>query len=208
MSNRIELASDLGTAIPMPPIDRPYAVRRARRVGSLMVVIVFALLTSLSVFATPAHASAYEQQVGYLGKVSVYGPMVTASDTQNYVKIFTTNGFVASRATAFTGAQRISATYQLQQLGTTGWTTLVTSQSFSGTVSGGGTLSFPALKLFPSAVSNFPQTFRIKINVMWSLASSGMNIGFASIVPSQAGDTACRANYFRGCTAYTNGVTI
>lgn len=189
-----------------PGTDRPRGGRRARRLGSLVVVVV-ALLSSFATVAAPANASAYEQTAGYLGKVSVYAPMVTASDTTTYAKIFTTNGFVASRATAFTGAQRISATYQLQQLTTTGWTTLLTSQSFSGTVYGSGTLRFPTHSLYPSSVSNFPQTFRIKINVVWSLASNGASIGFASIVPSHAGDTACRTLYYR-CTTYTNGVTI
>ncbi len=178
---------------------------------ALLTLVVAILLSFVS--AAPASAATVQNRSGYTGSITLKGAMTIGQDQMVYntccsyvLKRFTNAGFTAYPTTAFSGRQTISAMYGLQRWNGSSWVIERQSGTYSGTVSPGGSLSFPAVTLESSnRTGQFP--YRIVISVMWTRTYAGTTLGGENVVSNRLADNVCSTRFTR-CTPYTDSVVM
>ena len=181
---------------------------------TLVAAVVAVLLSFLS--ATPASAATAVNRSDYTGSVTLSGAMTTGRDQMVYngtnyggsyvLKRFTNDGFTAYPTTAFSGRQTISAVYRLQRWNGSRWVIERQTGTYSGTVSAGGRLTFPAVTLDgPTLIGQFP--YRMAVSIVWSRTYAGTTLGGENIVANRYADNVCATRFTR-CTPYTDSVVM
>ena len=179
--------------------------------SAILAVLVAIILSAFS--AAPASAATYTNRSGYTGGVTLNGPMTTGRDQMVYntccsyvLKRFSSAGVTVTATTAYAGTQRVYGVYQLQRWYNGAWQNLAQSGTYSGLVSGGGTLTFPGVTLdAPHYTGQFP--YRIRVALSWERASTGTALGAQWIIANRLAENACATRFTR-CTPYTDSVVM
>lgn len=190
----------------------PCLTRRLSR-GTLAVLggLLMSLLLALA-NPTPAQAAYYVGRSGQIGSVTVDGPMVNAWDvgvrlangTYFYTKNWNVGGFIVTRSPS-SYSQRVAGVSTIQRWD--GRWVDIQSRSWTGTVSGGGTLSFPAWTWSPTNVPNNRASYRVNFQIAWYDAASGKLLAYTAILPNAYSDNRCSTKNLR-CTSYTDGLNF
>jgi hypothetical protein len=184
------------------------------RVRRLAVVLALATVAGAGLAVTPADAVTGSVLSGRPGSVTVRNaPMLLAWDTQfvSYgvpltFRNFDTQGAIAYRSPATSGAQTVTARYFLQRW-TGQWTNWRTSDTYSGVLSGGTTsISFPRWQDSPASQPIGENHYRIVYAMNW-YDSLGRNIGFMEVFHNRVGETKCATKWVR-CTPSPGWITM
>lgn len=188
--------------------------RPARTSFITSMLAAFAVLLSI-VAAQPASAAVAQNVSGRPGSVSVNGPLITGRDVMYYngyagsyyTRTFSTAGVSVARSGAYAGTQRVGGSYSLQRWVNGGWQNVQISGTYSGTVSGTGRLTFPAMSFSnpPQYTGRFP--YRIRVTLVWQNYSTGAMLGVENIVASTYADNQC-ATRFIACRSYTDTIVM
>lgn len=102
---------------------------------------------------------------------------------------------------------RVPATGTLQRWVNGAWQNVQFSGTYSGTVSGTGRLTFPAMSFSnpPQYTGRFP--YRIRVSLVWQNYYTGATLGAENIVPSTYADNQC-ATRFIACRSYTDSIVM
>lgn len=188
----------------LPPLTR----RTGRAVGIGLLLAVCLTL----VFPGHAAAAYYAGSAGQTGSVSLSGPMINAYDvgrpgmygTTFYSKNFNVGGYSVTRSPS-SWSQRVTAVSTIQRWD--GRWVDIQSRSFSGNVSGSGSLAIPAWTWSPTGVPNNRSFYRVNYLIGWNDASTGQLVAFTAILPNSYSDNHCNARNLP-CTAYTYGLNF
>lgn len=178
--------------------------RSARRVAAVLAAAVLVPLLS----AQPASAVAATSVTGRPGPVTVTLPMLGAYEQvtpQASMRQLATNGMVVGRSSAAAGSQLVSAQYVLQRSVNGRWVNLEFSPQYSGTISGTGTLRFPAWSKVPLVQDLRATGYRFVYNIVWASYTTGTAIAAEQVYSNRPGENLCYTRT-RRCTAYTDGV--
>jgi hypothetical protein len=176
-------------------------------VGGLLAALLMALIPTAT-----AHAAYYAAPSGRIGSVTVNGPMINAYDvgrwlpngTYFYSKNWGVGGFTVTRSPS-SYSQRVTGVSTIQRWD--GRWVDIQSRSWTGTVSGAGTLSFPTWTWSPTNVPNNRASYRVNFVITWTDYSSGQLLALTAILPNSYADNRCSTKHFR-CTSYTDGLNF
>lgn len=194
--------------------DRRSASRgMLRRLAQVAVASILALAAVFATSAAPAKAAAYVTPAGRIGSVTLNGPMINAFEVGQrglgystfYSKNIGVGGFTVTRSPS-SYSQRVDGTSFIQRWVDGRWV-IVQSRALGGTVSGNGTLSFPAWTWSPTGVQNHRSLHRVVFAIAWKDSSSGQALGSTLVLPTTVADNRCSAKNL-GCTTYTYGVNF
>lgn len=177
---------------------------------ALGALIVFLLLTLFA--PVRADAAMYAGTAGRIGSVSLNGPMLNAYDvgqrlwngTTFYSKNWGVGGFTVTRS-ASSWSQTVTGVSTVQRWD--GRWMDIQSRTWSGTVSGSGTLSFPAWTYSPTGVPNNRAGYRVNYLIKWNDSASGQLLAYTAILPNAYADNRCSTRTF-ACSSYTDGVNF
>lgn len=175
-------------------------------VGGLLMSLLLTFLTP-----APAQAATYVGRTGQIGSVTVNGPMVNAYDvgqrlangTYFYSKNWNVGGFTVTRSPS-SSSQLVTGISTIQRWD--GRWVDIQSRTWTGAVSGNGTLNFPAWTWSPANVPNQRQSYRVTFFIMWS-SLSGQTLAYTRVEPSTYADNLCATRNLP-CTYYTDGVNF
>lgn len=190
--------------------SQPVTIHAKRTIGAVGGLLMALLLTFFT--PAPAQAATYVGRSGQIGSVTLVGPMVNAYDvgqrlangTYFYSKNWNVGGFTVTRSPS-TYSQRVTAVAAIQRWD--GRWVDIQSRTWSGTVSGTGTLSFPAWTWSPTNVPNNRASYRVNYLIAWNDSSSGQFVALTGILPNTYADNKCSTRFFR-CTSYTDGLNF
>jgi len=173
--------------------------------GGLLIALLFSLVTPVR-----ADAAYFAGSSGRIGSVSLNGPMLVGSDwrTNGYAgtsiwwRAWEVGGFVVTRSPSSTAVQRVDGVSTIQRWD--GRWVDIQSRSWSGTVSGNGTLTFPAWNWTPSSQPNNRASYRVNYQITWRVWATNQLLAYTAILPSTYADSRCRMIQL-ACTSYTDG---
>ena len=175
--------------------------------GGLLIALLLTLFAPAG-----AEAAMYAGTSGRIGSVSLNGPMINVYDvgqrlangTTFYSKNWNVGGFTVTRS-ASSWSQTVTAVSTVQRWD--GRWVDISSRSWSGTVSGNGTLSFPAWTYSPTGVPTNRAGYRVNFQIRWNDWTSGQLLAYAAILPNTYADNRCSTRTLP-CSSFTDGVNF
>lgn len=186
-----------------------------RQFGTLRSVLVASavLVAALAVVGLPdrpAAAWSYAATVQRPGAVSI--PRVNATDwTYSSVStvpfLYSSEGPVAYRSPASTGAQNVAGSYAIQRWTGTQWATISTQYTPAYTISAGSTwVRLPALNV--TLQPHMRGYLRVSWAFAWTSATNAASLGATVILPSSTSDFACVTRSVRPCGTSSSWVRV
>ena len=117
------------------------------------------------------------------------------------------SGLTVGRSGAYAGMQDVVVIYYLQRIVNGSWVTWA-SQTYSGRMSGAGTVTFPRWVFNPSSQPSYRNSYRVVYGLAWAVAGSSQVLGNGVIVPSTTGDNRCVIAFGTPCQAYWDGIVF
>lgn len=194
----------------LTPVSVPPPTRRRVSIAAMAAVLVALMLSLVS--PVKADAAMYFGNAGRIGQVTLDGPMITAWDlgirlangTYFYTKNWNVGSFLVARSPS-SWSQTVTAESTLQRWD--GRWVDVQKRTFSGTVTGNGTLRIPSWTWSPTNVPNNRFGYRVNYVIVWNDATTGQLLAYTAVLPNALSDNKCQTKNLR-CSAFTDGVNF